>query len=80
MYCPSSESKGVDQLRGYREADSAPLVSHMQIVGFSMRRLNFVDQVSTFFQNKRLEKGTIWSLKFEVLCVHILKVIIMAYV
>ena len=40
MYCPSSENKGADQLRGYREADNyASLFSPMQIVGFPMRRL-----------------------------------------
>ena len=33
LYYPSSENKGADQLRGYREA-----VSPMQIVGFPMRR------------------------------------------
>ena len=39
LYYPCSENKGADQLRGYREADSAPLFSHMQIVGFLTRRL-----------------------------------------
>ena len=40
MYYPCSENKGADQLRGYREADlRASLFSHMQIVGFLMRRL-----------------------------------------
>ena len=39
LYYQSSENKGADQLRGYREADSAPLFSPMQIVGFPMRRL-----------------------------------------
>ena len=40
MYYPSSENKGADQLRGYREADlRQALFSPMQIVGFPMRRL-----------------------------------------
>ena len=34
LYYPSSENKGDDQLRGYREA--APLFSPMQIVRFPM--------------------------------------------
>ena len=42
MYYPTSEKKGADQLRGYREADrSAYLFSPMQIVDFRMRRLIF---------------------------------------
>ena len=39
MYYPSSENKGADQLRGYREADLRLLFSPMQIVGFPMRQL-----------------------------------------
>ena len=39
MYYPSSENKGADQLRGYREADLHFLFSPMQIVGFLIRRL-----------------------------------------
>ena len=41
MDYPCSENKGADQLRGYREADLRLLFSHMQIVGFLMRRLIF---------------------------------------
>ena len=40
LYFPSSENKGADQLRGYREADLRLFVfAGMQIVGFLMRRL-----------------------------------------
>ena len=39
LYYPCSENKRADQLRGYREADLRLLFSHMQIVGFLMRRL-----------------------------------------
>ena len=39
MYYPSSENKGADQLRGYRESDLRLWFSHMQIVGFLMTRL-----------------------------------------
>ena len=47
LYYPSSENKGADQLRGYREADrSASLFSRMQIVGFPMRRLKLRMTVS----------------------------------
>ena len=35
LYCPCSESKVADQLRGYREADLCLRFSYMQIVGFS---------------------------------------------
>ena len=41
MYYPWSENKGADQIRGYYEADPAPLFSPMQIVSFPMRRLLF---------------------------------------
>ena len=41
MYYPCSENKGADQIRGYCEADPAPLFSPMQIVSFLMRRLLF---------------------------------------
>ena len=44
LYYPSSENKGADKLRGYREADlhlCFPLFSPMQIVGFPMRRLKY---------------------------------------
>ena len=37
MYYPCSENKGADQIRGYCEADPAPLFS----VSFLMRRLLF---------------------------------------
>ena len=36
LYYPCSENKGADQLRG------APWFSHMQIVGFPMRRLIYI--------------------------------------
>ena len=39
LYYPSSENKGADQLRGYREADLRLCFSPMQIVGFPMWRL-----------------------------------------
>ena len=39
MYYPCSENKDADQLRGYREADSASLFSHMQKSGFLTTRL-----------------------------------------
>ena len=38
MYYPSSENKGADPLHVYREVDLR-FFSHMQIVGFPMRRL-----------------------------------------
>ena len=41
MYYPCSENKGADQIRGYCEADPAPLFLPMQIVSFLMRRLLF---------------------------------------
>ena len=44
MYYPSSENKGADQLRGYREADLRLCFRIMQIVGFPMRRLNYIVQ------------------------------------
>ena len=39
FYYPYSENKGADQLRGYREADSASLFSHMEKAGFLTTRL-----------------------------------------
>ena len=39
LYYPSSENKGADQLRGYREADLRLCFRIMQIVGFLMTRL-----------------------------------------
>ena len=42
MYYPRSENKGADQLRGYREADLASLLLHMQIVGFHMMPLKYL--------------------------------------
>ena len=36
LYYPSSENKGADQLRGYREADLRLCFRHLQIVGFPM--------------------------------------------
>ena len=43
MYYPSSENKGADQLRGYREADLRLCfrLSSPQIVGFPMGRLMY---------------------------------------
>ena len=38
-YYLCNENKGADQLRGYREDESASLFSHMQNVGFLMTRL-----------------------------------------
>ena len=38
LFYPCSENKGADQLRGYREADLRLCFSHMQIVGFPVRR------------------------------------------
>ena len=39
LYYPSSENKGADQLRGFREADLAALFSHMPNVGYLGTRL-----------------------------------------
>ena len=39
LYYPCSENKGADQLSCYRKADLHLCCSHMQIVGFLMRRL-----------------------------------------
>ena len=41
LYYQCSENKDADQLRGYRAADSAPLLSHMQKSGFLMTRVFF---------------------------------------
>ena len=46
MYYPCSENKGADQIRGYCEADPAPLFS----VSFLMRRLLFC---SAFTKEKK---------------------------
>ena len=51
MYYPCSENTGADQLRGYREADSASLFSHMQIVGFLMRRRKYLSKYMYFSHN-----------------------------
>ena len=39
LYYPSSENKGADQLRSYREADLRLCFLPMQVVGFPMRQL-----------------------------------------
>ena len=39
LYYLRSQNKGADQLHSYCKADSVPLFSHMQNVGFLMRRL-----------------------------------------
>ena len=39
LYYPSSENKGADQLRGYREADLSLCFRNVDSVGFPMRRL-----------------------------------------
>ena len=41
---PSSENKGADQLRGYREADLRLCFAPRQIVGFPMGRLKCSDK------------------------------------
>ena len=47
LYYPSSENKGADQLRSYREADLR-LFSPMQIVGFPMGRLIYSNGVNAY--------------------------------
>ena len=51
MYYPCSENKGADQIRGYCEADPAPLFS----VSFLMRRLLFC---SAFTKEKKVPHDT----------------------
>ena len=51
MYYPCSENKGADQIRGYCEADPAPLFS----VSFLMRRFLFC---SAFTKEKKRIIGT----------------------
>ena len=43
MYYLCSENKGDGQLRDDREADLYHCFSYMQIVGFPMMRLNYID-------------------------------------
>ena len=46
MYYPCSESKGADQLCGFREADLRLLFSHIQKAGFLMTRLKIMVEQS----------------------------------
>ena len=56
LYYQCSENKGADQLRSY---GSAPLFSHMQIVGFLMTQLKFLHRsnLQVYFDTSRSGKS-----------------------
>ena len=51
VYCPCRENKGADQLRGFVSS----LFSHMQTVGFLMRRLKCCKRITVSYFTSRNE-------------------------